>query len=365
MARKSRRKDPALTPPPLETLPPAAATPWARLPARLREAPCDYRFFQAVRLIQQLLPDRGTVGQFTEPGHEAVRFRSHQTLGYPASEIQSFEEAGGDAPASMAVNFMGLTGPVGELPVFYTAHVLERLRAGDATLAGFLDIFNHRFVSLFYRAWEKYRFTVPYERGEAGGLRQYLSDLLGIGTRGLQNRQAVNDESLIFYSGLLTQQPRSAEALKQILMDYFEVPVEIVQFVGAWRELAEHDLCRLEDDPDEAPWVRLGEGTVAGDEVWDPQSAVRIRIGPLPLARYLQFLPNGDAHRPLQAMLRFFSGDSLDFEVQLVLNRADAPSLELGAEGDGAAQLGWLSWVKSRPLDRDPDDTILRLWEES
>jgi type VI secretion system protein ImpH len=103
---------------------------------------------------------------------------------------------------------------------------------------------------------------------------------------------------------------------------------------------------------------------VVGDEVWDPQSVVRLRLGPLPLARYREFLPSGSAYRPLRAMTRFFSGHDLDFEVQLILDRSETPPLCLGAEEAEAPQLGWVSWVKSREMNRDPDDTVLRLWEE-
>src|SRR5204863_7315346 len=109
----------------------------------------------------------------------------------------------------------------------------------DHTLASFLDIFNHRMVSLFYQAWEKYRFTIAYERGERDRFSHHLLDLIGLGTPGLHERQAVPDDSLLFYSGLLSLHPRSATALRQILIDYFAVPVQIEQFVGCWQGLDE------------------------------------------------------------------------------------------------------------------------------
>ena len=99
-----------------------------------------------------------------------------------------------------------------------------------------------------------------------------------------------------------------------------------------------------------------------GAEVWDQQSVVRIRLGPLSLEEYLDFLPNGTAYRPLCAITRFFSND-LDFEVQLILKRTDAPRCELGAEAAGSPQLGWLTWMKNVPLQRDPEDTVLQLWK--
>jgi type VI secretion system protein ImpH len=102
-------------------------------------------------------------------------------------------------------------------------------------------------------------------------------------------------------------------------------------------------------------------GAVVGDEIWEPQARVRIVIGPLSLDRYLDFLPTGTAFAPLRAITRLFSGDEIDFELQLILDREATPSCELGAEGESAPQLGFLSWAKSKPLGRDPADTILEL----
>jgi type VI secretion system protein ImpH len=325
---------------------------------RLREEPYTFQFFQAVRLLAQLYPQRETVGKFVPPMKEVVRFKAHQSTSFPPSDIWSLESPEG-RPSEMEVSFMGLTGPNGVLPLWYTILILERMKAQDHSLRAFLDIFNHRFISLFYRAWEKYRFTLSYERGERASFTQFLLDLIGLGTKGLADRQNVEDDSLIFYSGLLCQKPRSAQALSQIVSDYFEVPVEIEQFLGSWYRLEEDNQCYLE-------WAgadlseKVGEGAVVGDEMWDPHARVRVKIGPMPLEKYLQFLPNGSAHKPLGAILRFFSNDEFDFEVQLILKRDDVPLCELGAEGDGAPQLGWVTWMRSIPMQRDPQETILQ-----
>ncbi len=119
----------------------------------------------------------------------------------------------------------------------YTELILERLRAKDKSLPSFLDIFNHRMISLFYRAWEKYRFPVTYRLGEEDRFTHHLLDLIGLGTHGLQERQAVPDDALLHYVALLGEQSRSASALEAILRDYFEVPVEVEQFTGAWYRL--------------------------------------------------------------------------------------------------------------------------------
>lgn len=326
--------------------------------AKLKMEPYRFEFFQAVRLLEKLLPERVAVGKFAPPAHEVAHFSPHASLAFPASQIQEMDWPENE-PAQMTVNFMGLTGPQGVLPNPYTSLISERLRSSDSSLRDFLDIFNHRIISLFYQAWRKYRFDVAYERGERDRFSRQLLSLVGLGTEGLTDRQAIPDEALVYYSGLLVQRPRSGQALCQILGDYFDVPVEIEQFSGGWYRLDQDTQCWLTEDSSESD--RLGSGAVVGDEVWNQQSRVRIAIGPLSLERYSDFLPDGPCWEPLRAWVRFFSNEQFDFEIKLVLEREQVPACELGAVEATGPRLGWVSWVKSKDLGRDPGDTVLDL----
>jgi type VI secretion system protein ImpH len=117
--------------------------------------------------------------------------------------------------------------------------------------------------------------------------------------------------------------------------------------------------CCLDRAPSDSERVAIG--AVVGDEIWDEQSRVRIVLGPLTLERYLDFLPSGTAFEPLRSLTRFFSGNEFDFEVRLVLKRDEVPPCELGREDSGAPLLGWVSWAKSVPMGRDPEDAVLDL----
>lgn len=314
----------------------------------------SFQFFQAVALLQRMRPESRPVGHFYHPASESLYFRANQRLGFPASQIQQLNLSG-SGPADMMVNFMGLTGPEGVLPYTYSELILERARAKDHSLAAFLDIFNNRAIALFYRAWQKSRFPVTF--GSAQDLfSQYLLDLLGLGTAGLRDRQQIEDEALQHYISLVAMQTRSAVALEQVLADYFEVPVDIEQFTGSWYTISPDTQCKMVDE--ESPSIELGNGAIAGDAIWDRQGRVRIRVGPLSLDRYNDFLPGGGAYDAVRAITRFFGNDTLDFELQLVLDRGEAPNIEL--EGS-AIRLGWVSWLKTKRLAADPDDTVLAL----
>jgi type VI secretion system protein ImpH len=324
----------------------------------LRSEPYRFEFFQAIRLLERLAPDRKALGRFTNPADEVARLGAFPSLSFPASEIQSIDWPEGEPP-SLAVNFMGVTGPQGPLPHFYTTLILARLRSGDRTLRDFLDLFHHRMLSFFYQAWEKYRFAVSYERGERDRFSHHLLDLIGLGTLGLQERLAVPDDAFLFFAGILGQRPHSAHALELLLNDYFEVPCEVIQLVGGWFRLDDTTECCIGERS--TPSEQLGLGAVVGDEVWNQQARARIRIGPLDLENYLDFLPNGSAYEPLRSLLRFWTNEEIDFEVQLVLEREEVPRCQLGGEGDSAPQLGWVTWMKSKPMERHPEEAIFNV----
>ncbi len=330
----------------------------ATVEQRLYDEPYCFHFFQAVRLLHLIFPNSEPVGRFARPSQEPVRFASNNTLAFPPSEVHALESAAG-RPPRMTVNLMGITGPLGVLPLYYTQLLIDRIKARDHSAREFFDLFNHRLISMFYAAWEKYRALVAYERGERDRATQALLSLIGLGTPGLPDRQTVRDDAMLYYSGLLAQRPVSAAAVSQVLSDYFDVPVEVVQFTGAWYQLDIPTQCQFEDA--DSASEQLGFGAVVGDEVWNQQSRARLRVGPLGLERYRDFLPSGTAYIPLRTLARFMVNDQIDFEVQLVLRREDVPACALGAEEGPPAELGWITWIKSAPLKADLDDTILPL----
>ena len=174
--------------------------------------------------MEKIFPEKKPVGGDALPHEEALRFRSRIALDFPASEIQEIRETVDEdncrVADEMIVNFMGMVGVSGVLPTHYTELVLDRIRHRDTAMWSFLDIFTHRAVSMFFRAWAKYRFPVAYERGN-DDFTAYLFDIAGLGTNGLRGRMSLEDESLLPYVGPIAQKPHSSNALENILSDYF------------------------------------------------------------------------------------------------------------------------------------------------
>lgn len=323
------------------------------------DEPFRFEFFQAVRLLERIFPDKKAVGGEALPKQEPVRFRSRISLDFPASEIHDISESTNDqtdtALIEMQVNFMGMVGPSGVLPTHYTELVLDRIRHQDKTMWSFLDIFTHRAVSLFYRAWAKYRFPVSYERGN-DDFTHYLFDIIGLGTDGLRGRMNLEDESILPYSGLIAQRPHSVNSLENVLSDYFDTSAKIHQFFGQWLRLNKEDLTRLGVENSQ-----LGASAIIGNKVWDQQSKFRVRLGPLMFRQFQAFLPNGSAFEQLRSMIKFMIGLEFDFDVQLLLKAKQVPGTVLTTKAVRRPMLGWTSFLKTQPFKKDDDQVVLAM----
>lgn len=329
------------------------------LDKELLEEPFRFEFFQAVRILQELYPDKKGIAQTADPSEEVIRFRTNPSLRFPPSEIQKIEKIvdkeTGEERLEMTVNFMGMVGIAGVLPIHYSELVVQRERHKDKTLHAFLDIFSHRMISLFFKAWEKYRFPIQYEYGD-DAFTQYLYDWVGLGTKGLRDKMGIREERLLPYGGLIQQTPHSATALKRIIADYFGVPARVLEFFGQWLELDDESVTRLG-----VKNSRLSFEAIIGTRVWDQQSKIRLVLGPMGFREFTGFLPSGDANRPLKSMTTFMAGLEIDFDVQLVLSAKEVPGCVLTTRALRRPMLGWTSWLKSVPFQQDDDQVVLQL----
>jgi type VI secretion system protein ImpH len=335
-----------------------------------------FEFFQAVRLLQRggatTQPPLQPVGEDAHPQQEAVRFCGLPSHAFPAGEIDKLRAPSADdidaprPPPEMVTTFFGLTGPSGALPRHYTTLLIERVRAKDFALRDFLDLFHHRLTSLFYRAWEKYRFPVTYERvasrkgtAHEDCFTQALYSLLGLGTRGLRGRMDFDDEALLFYAGHFAHFPRCALSLECLLVDYFELPIQLRQFHGQWLYLQTDDQSSLPSaECPQGQNTRLGENVVVGERVWDVEGKLRVRVGPVGYAEFQRFFPTGEALFPLCQMVRAYVGPQFDFDVQLLLKGPEAPWCQLGGDGIDPSRLGWNTWVRCEEFVHDVSDAV-------
>ena len=329
--------------------------------AALAEAPYRYDFYETMRRLECLYDTKPRWGQALRPIDEPVRLGQDPDLSFAPAPLASFEAKNGGAPR-LQVRLFGLFGPNGPLPLHMTEYVRERLRlANDPTLSRFFDIFHHRFLSLFYRAWAQAQPHISRDRPTADRFTTYIGAFIGMAPMASRERDALPDLAKFFHVGALIRQPRNAEGLVHILRHFFRVPVRIEEFVGHWMALQIPDRTSLTRDGS-----ALGAGAVLGSRVWDRQHKFRIHLGPLTLDQYESFLPapqsgkgaptsRSAALRKLVDWVRLYLSFELDWDVRLQLKEREVPRLALGRAG----QLGWTTWLGQRRGGTDADDLCL------
>ncbi|MDY0974770.1 type VI secretion system baseplate subunit TssG [Massilia sp. CFBP9012] len=313
-------------------------------------------FYQALRLLENAHPDQPRIGASLRPRDDAVRFGQDPSLGFEPGALAGVTPAGEGRNAGtrprLTVNFMGLLGANGPLPLHITEYARERMRNhGDPTLVAFLDVFHHRMVSLFYRARASADPAISLDRPDGDRFGDYVGSLFGIGTPALRERDDIGDFAKLHFAGLMANGRRPASGLVAILRAYFGAPVELEQFVGHWMPIPSEVQSRMGA---RERGNRLGASTVLGTRVWDRQHKFRLVIGPLDYAGYQRMLPGGASLRRLVDWVHSYAGLALDWDLRLVLRREEVPRLALGGR-----QLGWSTWLASGPAERDARQLLI------
>jgi type VI secretion system protein ImpH len=302
----------------------------------------EFSFYRAVHLIERMDKSRKPLGQALVPGEEPVRFRAKKGFSFPASDISDLKIDETDGIPEMEVAFLGLTGPSGALPYWYTQLVLAREREKDRSLSAFLDMFHHRLITLFYLAWKKHRFPENYQVGARDRLSHYLLSLAGLGTQGLTEMIGLPEEALTFYSGLLSRPMASAVAIEAAVAYFADAVVRVEQFIERIVDLDPSDQTQI----GKANAI-LGDDAICGSQVWESQTKFRVHLGPVDIAKFSRLMPIGDLLVPIFSLVRYMVGIEYEFEIRVYLRSEDVPLCQIGATGASAPLLGWTTWVSS------------------
>lgn len=330
-----------------------------------------FDFYQAVALIEAMalakkgadedvephgagyLPPMFSVGEAPEPRLEAVRFASTISLAFPETDIDSVRELGKpeDRRYLMKVNFMSLAGAVGPLPPPFAELVVQRAARHDPSARDFLDMFNHRLISIAYRIRKMHRIGLGTHEPLHDETTRQLFSFIGLGGAGIRDSLRASYRSLLHHAGLLASENRSMAGLETILRHHFGAPIEGVQFTGRFYNLDDKELTTIGPKGKNRT---LGRDALIGTRVWDQTSSFEVRVGPLSLKDYLRFLPGGDALIALCRIVRFYVGITYTFTVRLILKASQVPATRLGfAPGNMLTFTAWIG--KARRSMGDPE----------
>jgi type VI secretion system protein ImpH len=318
----------------------------------LETEPYRFGFFAALRELECLYNTKPRIGYAARPVDDPVRLGQTPSMQFAPSTLSSFSSKPG-AAHRLKVLFFGLFGPNGALPLHLTEYTLNRLRdSKDSTLADFADMFHHRLLCLFYRAWADKEPVVQYDRPGDDRFSFYLGSLLGLGLPSLRNRDAIPDDTKRHFAAHFGGHTKHSEGLISIVQDFFRVPVAIHEFIGEWLAIPTTSYCFLNDDPTTG---QLGMSAIIGVRTWQCQHKFRIVAGPLTLNEYEDFLPTGVRLKQLRDLINNYLGLEFNWDLNLILKKQEVPVTQLGKYG----RLGWTSWLETTNRMADANDLYL------
>lgn len=325
------------------TPPPGAASLQAVL-QQAEEEPWKHGFIPIMRALaaQNNMPP---IGKAQRPQQESFRLGQTASLAFAPREIAKIEHQADPELTRIKLYGLGSLGPNGSLPIHVTELVRERVEAKrDDTLANFLDLFHHRALTHLYRAWAQSQSAAGLDRSEAETFTPYVARLTGDEPAELQDTQInpLSPHARWASAAHRVRAARNPEGLVGTLSRYFGVPVSLEEYCLQWMPLEPLDQTHL-GTPQDSNF--LGQGAIAGEVIPDRQNHFRLIVGPLSLDAYLRLTPEGSASgKDLPALIeivRSFIGFEYVWELDLLIERSEAPPTHLGGDG----QLGWSTWM--------------------
>jgi type VI secretion system protein ImpH len=276
--------------------------------------------------------------------------------------VIELDTGGEDARPRLAVSVMGLTGPSGVLPRYFTEAVNASLRERSRSMHAFLDLLSHRLVAHFAQAGAKYRphriaETVALARKPPGsdGLTSALLALTGFGTPGLAERVETGTAPILHFAGIFAARPRSVSRLQALASDWLGRAVEVQQFVGTWLPIPQDQRTRLGGAGGAGQFARLGREATLGSRAWDVQAFVVLRVGPLDRGSFAALLPDGPTLARFISLVQAYLGLETGFAVNPVLAASDVPETRLTTDGEWRPRLGWNTWLAAPDVVREAD----------
>ena len=319
----------------------------------LAEAPYKFNFFQVMRLIEAANPGTARLGESARPADDPIRLGQEPSLAFAPAMLAAFRPGDEESADYLSGYFFGLFGPNGPLPLHLSEYARDREKMShDPTFRAFADIFHHRMMSLFYRAWADSQPTVHLDRPDQDRFTQYVGSTFGMGLESHHHRDSLADHSKLYMAGRLALQTKPAEGMQAMLEELFRVPMHVEQYIGEWMALPTESRLLLGDSPQTGS---LGMTAALGERVWGGQHKFRIQCGPLNGTDFRRFLPGGESLEKLCATVRNYIGDELDWELRLLLLGKEVTNTKLAESG----RLGWTSWIGETSADAVIDDVVL------
>ncbi|MFT2798576.1 type VI secretion system baseplate subunit TssG [Serratia sp. N21D137] len=306
-------------------------------------APWRYDLFHLLRRLDSQSCGRYPLGRAPLPRFESLRIGQTPSMGFAPATLARVEKRENSAVQEISILSFGLFGPNGPLPVHMTEYARDRIHHHqDDSLSAFADLFHHRLILLFYRAWADAQPTVSLDRLDNRRFERYIASLIGMGQPGQLEKGELSPHARFTHAGHLSRHGRDPDGLEKILCNYFKVPVTIISNIPQWMPLSQHEQAQLGTGRRVS---RLGVSAFLGVAVRDVQHKFRLKIGPLSAEAYARFLPGEKAVSELRDWIRQYLGIEYAWDVCVLIRSDEVPSAVLSSSG----KLGYSTWLGHQP----------------
>ncbi len=326
--------------PAVSAVPPQGAL-LSKLSRRLRQTRGEVDFFALMRLIEALHPKLPRLGSAPSPQQEAVHLGQMPHLNFPERSLYSLEfqesresqesmkspetmESMGQADGGkleLLVYFLGLCGVNGPLPLELSQYIYQRaFNHGDHTLRCFLDLINHRLLTLFYRAFAHHELPVSFDRAD---------DPIGHALAALAGAQPperiltpVKAQAL---SAFLMNPQRSGTNLALMLSAFFQHEIKVREFAPSRQKMAPQYQARLGRQN-----CSLNRNCQLGRHYFTCTQVITVELTNLSYRAALTFMPGGLGGQELCALLRLYLVKPLQVRLRLGITPDTIPAWSLG-----------------------------------
>jgi type VI secretion system protein ImpH len=297
--------------------------------------PWRFDLFNVLRRYEREHPQKPRVGDSATVGDEFVILSQNPYMEFPASTLEgAIEEPSGRM--RLIAWFLGMFGPQGALPLTTTEESYIWLLERDDAFPRFVDIFQRRFLALFYRAWADPRPIAQNDRPKEDRFWAYIGSMIGVGSPPYRNVDTISDFAKMEFAGLLAPKAKSASRLRNLIAGLFGVKVEIDEFVGAWLSFEKQECTQLGSSQS-----LLGSDTILGASLFSVSDKFRIRVFVKDIAQYERFLPGPDLAQQIGDAVFLYLGEEFDWDMELAIPAGEITPVRLGL----GAKLGWTSWM--------------------
>lgn len=290
----------------------------------------EYNFFQLVRLLDGLQLGEEEALSYGFSGHNSPALKPNFVNGV---DIKRSEEG---VSVKVNANAFHLLGQQGPIPQVYSEQIARESQSGNTGAAAFIDIFNDKILRTLYDIKKKFSPLLFNGEKSDSQLFELFQSVSGIadGSRFEQKMPSVFPRFWRRYTNVFGNRRVSYSLLKQLLTKLLNVTVGIEPASGGWRELPESSQVKLDGA------TALDGSRSLGRRYWSHSNCITVFLTFSLLEEYSAFLPGGQKHNQVVALVAVLTDLVFDVKLELKLEARDAPKAKLGSQ-----RLGFSSWL--------------------